>query len=237
MSLRTAVAQADLVVVATLEKPTVVPRPTGRVVIDYHGRLKVHQHLAGALPRGRRCMLQWTAVKRMSAQVDHRHAVGKKGIWLLRRLKNGRYTASHPSFFRPLGDLAAVKAAVKAPLYLVDVGPGDGGKACCITLEIRTFQPRLAVRDFVSEEGGKIVLHGRARLVVKGQTGKPLKPIPGCLVRDQKARPLVVKRGRPHRVKIDLRRCFSLKRSFREVFHLEWGTSKDHRSPSYAFEL
>jgi hypothetical protein len=236
MSLETAVAQADLVVVATLEKPTAAPRPTGRVVIDYRAGLKVHRTLAGDLPghRDRRCVLEWTLVKQMSAHVDHKPAVGKKGIWLLRRKKNGRYAADHPSCFRPLADLAAVEAAVKGPLYLADVGRG---KACCITLEIRTFQPRLEVRDFVSIKGGKIRLHGQALLEVQGQMGKPLRPLPGCLVRETRARSVVVRRGRPHRVKVDLRRCFSLRRSFREAFHLEWGRSREHRSPSYTFEL
>lgn len=238
LPLSTALADSDLVVVATLQKPTVVPRPTGRVIIDFHGVLKVHQHLAGdALPKGS-CTLDWTVVQGMSGHVDHRPAVGKKAIWLLRRLKKGHYSASHPAASRPLKELAAVKAALKRPLYRVDTRGKNAAKACCVDLEIRTFLPRLEVRDFVSTKGKRIRLHGKAWIEVQGQMGKELAPRRGCLVRAPKRGFLVVTRERPHRVQLDLRRCFSLaRRGMREVFHFRWGRSKKEHSASLAFEL
>jgi hypothetical protein len=237
LPLRTAVAQSDLVVVATLQKPKgSLWRRGAQTGTDYQGVLKVHRHLAGDLVKDHRCTLRWSVVKRMSGSVDYRYAMGKKGIWLLRRDKHG-YTAGHPDCFRSMGDLATIERAVQEPLYLVDTrGWKDGGQACCITLEIRTFQKNLPVRDFISTKGGKIHLHGKAWLQVQGQMGKPLKPRADCLVK-ARAKPVVITRDKPHRVKVDLRRCFSLKRSFREVFHLQWGQSSKYRSPSYIFEL
>jgi len=237
MPLSAVLAQAELVVVGTLQAPDALPRPTGRTITDFRGTIVVHRQLAGPPVKGR-CVLTWTVVQGLSSQIDHRAAVGQKGIWLLQRQPgvSGRYVADHPACVRPMSEVAAVEAAIKGPLFLVHTPPGKELRACCLTLEIRTFLPRLEVRDFVSTARGKLQLHGRTWLEVQGQNGKPLAPRPGRIVRAADAASVVVTRERPHRVEVDLRRAFDLRRGFREVFHLAWGVSPRQRSPSYSFQ-
>jgi len=231
-SLHTAVAQSDLIVLGTLELET------GKkgTEAQHTGVIRIHEHLAGDAAKGRATIV-WSAPGIPSGGVDHRPHAGKRGVWLLHREpKSTRYVAAHDSFLPP-ERLGAVRAAIASPLYLVDTeGWKEGGRVCCVKLMIRTFLPRLAVKDFVSVDAGRLVLHGRARVELADQTGKRIAPRPGRVVPGG-ARPaeVVVTRERPHRVLVDLRPVFPLAGRKGEVLHLEWGASKEfalHRAAS-----
>ena len=238
-TLTTAVAQSDLIVLGTLEQ--VRPATDGGAITGYTGTIRIHEHLAGDAAKGR-CTLTWTAPTRVpSGGVDHRAQAGKRGVWLLHREPGtARYLADHDGFV-PLERLDRVRAAIAGPLFLVDTqGWGDSGRVCCVTLMIRTFLPRLVVRDFVSVSGDRLVRHGRAWLELADQMGKPIAARPGRVVPAAGSKPVevVVTRDRPHRVQVDLRRAFPLAGRRRgEVLHFEWGASKEERSPSYTIGL
>jgi len=233
--LKTTVATSDLIVVGTLGSIRASPGRAG--VSEHEGVISVEAHLAGDAVKGGRCTLAWATG--IPNAIDYRARAGQKGIWLLHRAGRGRYEASYPARYQPLEARAKIEALIRTPLYLVDMTGGDG-KACCIRLVIRTFLPRLEVRDHVTA-GQTLGLHGGARVEVQGQIGDRIAPLPGRISHGRSKHPIVVTRERAHTVEVDLRKYFALQgrkgQPGREVFHVHWGTGPDDRSPSYTFEL
>ncbi len=226
LELGAALAESDLVVVATLERDK-KPKPG-------FGTLRVHKVLAGKKPKI--CTLRWLPENVMapSGVMRHHHRVGQRLVYLLKENADGSYGAGHPTLIQDPKRLPELRKALMGPLYRLTLEKYSvkTGRAVWAVLEIRTVQPKLTTDRWLQTDGDVLERGGLARLALlrQGQT-----EVRGKVRQAAKPRGIVVTPDKPHRVRLDLRRYFDLKPD--TSYRLWFGEGPQRRSRVAVFRI
>ncbi|MEE8106369.1 MAG: hypothetical protein V3T86_12610 [Planctomycetota bacterium] len=219
-----AVAESDLVVVATLKR--------GKNAKPGQGTLHIEKVLLGK--QQKTCTLAWTPMHVLAptGTMRHNNRVGKRLVYLLQKNPDGSYKAGHPSRILPPKMLPEIRKAVQGPLYVLTLEKYSvkADEPVWAELEIRTALPKLQTDCWVRLSGDVLELGGHARLELLNP-----EEVPGKVRKAANPKRILITPDKPFRVRIDLRKYFDLKPETH--YHLLFGEGPQRRSRRAVFRI